>query len=93
MPIALIEAQLAGLPVIATDVGSNAEVVEDGETGIVTSRSVDELVAAVAQLVADKALRTAMGAAGAERAQREFSMHQMISAHKQAYERVLATRR
>ena len=93
MPIALIEAQLAGLPVIATDVGSNAEVVEDGQTGIVTSRSMDELVAAVAQLVADKALRSAMGAAGAERAQREFSMHQMISAHKEAYERVLATRR
>ena len=93
MPIALIEAQLAGLPVIATDVGSNAEVVEDGQTGIVTSRKVDELVAAVSQLVADRTLRTAMGAAGAQRAEREFSLHQMIEAHKQAYARVLASRR
>jgi len=43
MPVALIEAQLAGVPVIATDVGSNAEVIKDGSTGIVCSTNSNEL--------------------------------------------------
>jgi len=93
MPIALIEAQLAGLPVVATNVGSNAEVVADGATGYVVAKSAQELAAATQKLVGDSTLRQTMGAAAATRAAATFSMHQMISAHKVAYERVLTTRR
>jgi glycosyltransferase involved in cell wall biosynthesis len=93
MPIALIEAQLAGVPVIATDVGSNAEVIRDGVTGIVTDKAADALVAAVERLVTDATLRASMGQAGAQRARNEFSMTRMIDAHKAAYERVAAGNR
>jgi glycosyltransferase involved in cell wall biosynthesis len=98
MPIALIEAQLAGLPVIATNVGSNAEVIEDGQSGIVCARvsaltDTLELVAATLRLATEADLRLKMGQAGAERARNHFSIAQMVSAHKAAYARVLASRR
>ena len=89
MPIALIEAQLAGVPVIATDVGSNSEVIDNGVTGILTTKSATELVAAVRNLVGDANKRTAMGKAAIARAQQEFGMERMISAHKSAYESLL----
>jgi len=89
MPIALIEAQLAGVPVIATDVGSNSEVIEDGVTGIVTAKSAQELAGAVSKLVTDSGLRGSMGKAAVVRAQKEFSMERMITAHTTAYEALL----
>ena len=98
MPIALIEAQLAGLPVIATNVGSNAEVIMDGQSGIVCARvtaqtDTSELAAATLKLVTAADLRSKMGQAGAVRARSHFSIAQMISAHTAAYDRVLASRR
>jgi glycosyltransferase involved in cell wall biosynthesis len=85
MPVALIEAQLAGVPVIATDVGSNAEVIKGGFTGIVTSKNSNELINAVKKLVADKALMHTMGKTGRDRATEEFSLKKMLDTHKQAY--------
>ena len=85
MPVALIEAQLAGVPVIATDVGSNAEVIEDGVTGMVTSKNPQELIEAIEKLVKGQNLIQKMGGAGRERATEEFSVKKMLSAHKNAY--------
>ena len=89
MPIALIEAQLAGVPVVATDVGSNSEVVESGVTGVITSQSAQELAAAVSSLVQGPELRKSMGTAAIARAMSEFGTERMISAHKSAYERLI----
>ena len=50
MPIALIEAQLAGVPVIATNVGSNREIIKDGVTGKLTTQNLDKLIAAINML-------------------------------------------
>lgn len=85
MPVALIEAQLAGVPVIATDVGSNAEVIEDGVTGMVTSKDPQELIDAIEKLVKGQNLIQKMGGAGRERATEEFSLEKMLNAHKNAY--------
>jgi glycosyltransferase involved in cell wall biosynthesis len=85
MPIALIEAQLAGIPVIATDVGSNAEVIEDGVTGFVCQKDRDQLVAAVQKLAEDSGRRQKMGAAASERALQRFSPALMIENHASAY--------
>ena len=85
MPVALIEAQLAGVPVIATDVGSTAEVFKGGFTGIVTSKNSNELINAVKKLVADKALMHTMGKTGRDRSTEEFSLKKMLDTHKQAY--------
>jgi glycosyltransferase involved in cell wall biosynthesis len=57
MPVALIEAQLAGKPVVATDVGSVSEVILNHETGIVTNKNAGSIASAVESLVIDKAKR------------------------------------
>ena len=89
MPVALIEAQLAGLPVIATDVGSNAEVIESGVTGIITSKNVEEMVSAINRLSSDRAEIALMGNSAKVRSSKEFSINNMILAHKNAYSQIL----
>jgi glycosyltransferase involved in cell wall biosynthesis len=86
MPIALIEAQLASLPVVATDVGSNEEVIENGYTGFVVAKDRDLLVTALMQLINDRRLREGMGASARERASQHFSVDGMLSAHDELYE-------
>ena len=75
MPGVLIEAGMAGLAVVATDVPGAREVIEHGVTGFVVP--VDDqqaLVEAVARLAHDPDLRSAMGAAGRRRCAATFSL-------------------
>ena len=88
MPVALIEAQLAGLPVIATNVGSNSEVIQDEVTGLITSRSVDALVGAVNRFTSLPSLIRTQGDKGRERASKEFSLEKMIRSHADLYREV-----
>ena len=89
MPIALIEAQLAGKPVVATDVGSVAEVIANGETGLVTNKNPQSLVAAVNTLIMDPQKQAAMGVLAASRAQSLFSVDHMINAHVGLYKSIV----
>jgi len=82
MPIALIEAQLADIPVVATNVGSVPEVVLHNKSGLICSKSNDELIAAIKKLAQSKALRTKFGKAGRAHALKSFSEKNLISAHK-----------
>jgi len=59
MPIALIEAQLASRPVVATNVGGVAEVVINNKTGFVTRKNTEDLAKALEKLINSKALRNA----------------------------------
>lgn len=69
--MALLEAQAAAVPVVAGDEGGVAEVVADGETGLLTApRDPDALARAVAELLADPSRRRAMGARAQLRAVR-----------------------
>ena len=69
LPMSIIEAMLSGLPVVASDIGGPREQVIPEETGLlVPPRAVEPLADALARLVGDPALRTAMGRAGRERA-------------------------
>lgn len=62
--MAILEAQAAGVPVVAGDAGGVAEIVRHGITGLLTPEgSVTAFADAVASLVTDPARRTAMGAA------------------------------
>jgi glycosyltransferase involved in cell wall biosynthesis len=88
MPIALIEAQLASKPVVATNVGGVAEVVLNNKTGFVTKKSTQELAKALEKLIASKALRTAQGKAAKAHATKAFSVEKMISAHVSLYKKL-----
>ena len=85
MPIALIESQLACLPVIATDVGSVSEVVINNKTGIVCNKDDAQLIAAVKKLAGDKRLTASYGRAGKLHASDKFSLKNFTQAHKKLY--------
>jgi glycosyltransferase involved in cell wall biosynthesis len=76
----LLEAMLAGLPVVATGVSAVPEVVADGETGLLFAQGDDEGIAdAIDSLLSDRARAQAMGAAGLRRAQDRFSVARMAA--------------
>jgi glycosyltransferase involved in cell wall biosynthesis len=89
MPVALIEAQLAGKPVVATDVGSVSEVILNHETGIVTNKNAGSIATALESLVIDKAKREEMGRQAIARAQALFSGDRMINAHIELYKSIV----
>lgn len=61
MPVSLIEAGLAGVPVVATNVGSVGEVVQDGVTGLLGPCDAGELAGRAARILLDEPLRREMG--------------------------------
>jgi glycosyltransferase involved in cell wall biosynthesis len=79
LPISILEAMAAAVPVIATDVGGVPELVMDGETGVlVPARNKDALARAISRLAADPALRRRMGERGRERVMANFSSSAMV---------------
>ena len=85
MPIALIEAQLAAIPVVATNVGSVPEVILHNKSGLICSKSNDELIAAIKKLAQSTSLRSKFGKAGRAHALKSFFEKNLISAHKKVY--------
>ncbi|MBV8750598.1 MAG: glycosyltransferase, partial [Candidatus Eremiobacteraeota bacterium] len=74
VPVALIEAMAAGIPVVATDSGSIGELV-DGESGLLVPHSDPAaLAAALRRLATDRALRERVATAGRARVENEFDI-------------------
>ena len=88
MPIALIEAQLAGLPVVATDVGSSSEVIKSGKSGFVVPKDKSELKKALTLLISNSNKRTSFGKAAKVHAQKYFTVEKMLRAHAQIYRKL-----
>jgi glycosyltransferase involved in cell wall biosynthesis len=87
----ILEAMASGLPVIATDVGGNSDLVEHGNSGLVVPpANCEMLAAAIGQLAADPERAAGMGRAGRSRAERRFSMVAMVAAYQDLYDRQLA---
>lgn len=85
LPIALMEAMAAGLPVVSTRVGSVHELVLDGETGLlVPPNRPAELAAAIGQLLTNPARAKLLGAAGRDRVLHHFTLDQMVRATEKA---------
>ena len=84
--LALVEAAAAALPIVATRVGGNAEIVEHERTGLlVPARDATALAQALARLAADAALRGRLGAAGRQWALRCGSVEAMGQAYRAIY--------
>jgi glycosyltransferase involved in cell wall biosynthesis len=94
MPLVILEAMFAGLPVVASDVGSVAEAVLDGETGfVVTVDDERTLRDRLAMLLADSAMRQSMGERARARAQEQFTADVMARRYEQVYYDVLQGKR
>lgn len=88
-PITVMEAMQAGVPVVATEVGSIREAVEDGETGfIVPVEDVDAMVAAVRQLAEDPALRDRMGRAARAVGLERFDSATAVAAWEDVFDQI-----
>lgn len=86
----ILEAMAVGRPVIATDVGGNAEAVLHNETGFVIPPDDSELLAeSILTLYSDKELRLNMGERARKRAEEVFPLEFMIRRHEDLYEDVL----
>ena len=85
IPIALIEAQLAGIPVVATNVGSVSEVIINNKTGLLCSKSNTELIKAINELAQNKSKCLKFGKSGKMNALKLFSEKKLVSTHKDLY--------
>lgn len=89
LPVAILEAMAAALPVVSTRIGGIPDLVEDGETGLLTEPGdVASIANAVLRLLKDAKLRTAMGAAARERALRQFSVDHALDEVAAVYARL-----
>jgi glycosyltransferase involved in cell wall biosynthesis len=89
-PVVAIEAQAAGLPVVATDAGGTRTVVDDGETGFVVDiGDVDAMANRLQQLRDDDDLRTTLGTTAAKRMRSKFSIERMVDDVEAVYAKIL----
>jgi glycosyltransferase involved in cell wall biosynthesis len=91
LPLSVIEAMAAGLPVVASDVGGVGELVREGETGLLVPPGDPAALAdALRLLLADRGLRRRLGSGGRERAKAFFDFSGFRRAHLELYRRELA---
>ena len=91
-PLSLIQAGMAGLPVVTTRVGSVPEVVLDGITGIVTGLDVQEVANALEKLANSSNLREQLGTAAKEFTLANFGVKRLVHDHEVLYKKLLANR-
>lgn len=93
-PVTIAEAMLAGLPVVATDVGSVREAVIDGGTGwVVPPEDPAALAAAIGRVVEDLPRARRMGAEAREIATERFRIDATVGAYLEMYRRILGDAR
>lgn len=89
MPLTLIEAQMSGIPVIATDVGSVSEVFQDHISGLLVEKDLNNLHTNFKFLMDNPSSRHQYAQSASRNAKIKFSVDQMAEAHTDFYERIL----
>jgi glycosyltransferase involved in cell wall biosynthesis len=89
IPLTLIQASQAGLPIVSTDVGSVSDIVIDGVTGFLTEVTSEGLIQGITRLLENPELRHTFGKAGEQRARDFFSSHSMVEHHQRLYSQSL----
>jgi glycosyltransferase involved in cell wall biosynthesis len=89
IPLTLIQASQAGLPIVSTKVGSVSDIVLDGVTGLLTEVSANGVIQGVSKLLDDPDLRARLGESGQMRAKEFFSSQAMVERHEELYSQSL----
>ena len=90
-PLCLIQAGMAGLPVVTTNVGSIPEVVLNNVTGVVTESQVQQIADALEKLANNQALRAQMGIAAKEFVLANFGVQRLINDHEELYKSLVSS--
>lgn len=86
----ILEAMACGLPVIATDVGGNSELIEAGKTGVVVpAGDVPAMAREIIGLAKQREKARTMGLDGRKRVEQTFSMTAMVKQYQDLYDRCL----
>lgn len=86
----ILEAMASGLPVIATAVGGNADLVATGTTGeVVPPADAESMAQQIVRLANDRELAQRMGRAGRNAVEQKFSMNAMIATYQGTYDKLL----
>jgi glycosyltransferase involved in cell wall biosynthesis len=91
-PLSLIQAGMAGLPVVTTRVGSVPEVVLNDVTGIVTSLDVPAIADALEKLANNPELRKQMGASAQEFTMANYGVERLVKDHEVLYKKLIVNR-
>ena len=89
MPLSLIQAGMAGIPIVATNVGSVSEIVLDTKTGLLTTKSTLDIVNALELLCQSSDMRKIMGAAAKDFTVSRFGVERLISDHERLYQTLI----
>lgn len=92
LPMVLLEAMTAGLPVVATRVGGVPEAVPQAAGVLVPPAEPDRLAEAMSALASDAHRRSAMGAAAREHALKQYGVERMAREYLDVFSRVVAKR-
>ena len=87
-PLSLIQAGMAGLPVVTTNVGSISEIVLDGTTGIITGLEVHEIAGAIGKLVNNSKLCDQLGSAAQAFTTANFGVQRLVDDHENLYRKL-----
>lgn len=90
LPLTILEAMRAGLPVIASNVGGVSEAVIDKQTGFLVPRAdVDALTQAIQEIIISEELRLLLGEAGRKKFDEEFLFDSMLTKTLNIYQQVI----
>jgi glycosyltransferase involved in cell wall biosynthesis len=93
MSLALLEAMAAGLPIVASDIPGNRDLITPGQSGVlVPVRNADRLASAIAQLLESRPWAAQLGDTAREIATQRFSLAQMAETHLALFERLTGRR-
>jgi glycosyltransferase involved in cell wall biosynthesis len=91
IPISIIEAQMAGVPVVAINVGAISQVVIDGQTGTLTSENTTEIVLAIKKLIDDPELLAKYALASKTNFAEKFQIDKFVIEYLRIYSEIRIT--
>jgi glycosyltransferase involved in cell wall biosynthesis len=91
-PLSLIQAGMAGLPVITTNVGSISDIVLNDSTGLVTSKNPIDIADALEILASDEGLRLQMGVKAKAFTKSHFGVARLVADHQNLYTKLITSR-
>jgi glycosyltransferase involved in cell wall biosynthesis len=84
-PVSAIQAGMAGIPTVSTNVGSVSKIIDDGVSGILTSLNPSEIAEQLQKLITDTRLRQILGERAKVDITEHFSVSQLIKKHEEIY--------